>query len=385
MRMLSTFLVYVLISSSVQVMAQKPKVAKARKAMKAGDWSSAIYEINLALTVEQLNQDPENWWLKAQIYAGAEEEGLEVENALQETLAALNKTSELSNGDVSKFYTQNQYPVPFVDFIRHYWALYFNKGAEFYGYGDFDAALTAFEDAQLILPKDTNAYINAALAAHQMKDWSATKRNYAGAIAQGTKSKDIYSLYVSALNEEGSFEEIMELAVGGRKRFPLSTLFVGIIIDTWEKSGKAKVGTPEMVSLIEAEEDRALFHYIHGEMLEGAGDTLAARSAFNRALEIDPNEFNTNFNIGVNLINAATEVIKQQNDLIESDKQKAEELDPIIDQQLQEALPQWQKLNDLRSKNIRVLETLEYIYRQLKMFKEAKATQNRLARVKALR
>ena len=76
------------------------------------------------------------------------------------------------------------------------------------------------------------------------------------------------------------------------------------------------------------------------------------------------------------LINKASEVIKEVNDLNpynKADQKREKELKPQIDMLLEKALPQWERLNELQPGERTSLETLQYIYTQLKKYDEAEA------------
>jgi len=113
-------------------------------------------------------------------------------------------------------------------------------------------------------------------------------------------------------------------------------------------------------------------------MHEQLEDEDRAISAYKSALEIDPNHFESNFNMGVIMIDRANKVIKQRNNLgvSRADLKKAAEMEPIIDQKLRDALPQWEKIYEVRPTEKSAIETLRYIYNQLKLYDKSEAMQD---------
>ncbi len=353
------------------------------KAMKSGDYSSAVTEINRASEYEKLKDDPKTWWSRAQIYVAADTSGAGIDNALTEALVSLKKANELSEGDVSKLFVTGAdgFPVPFDQYKNNYWAFYFNKGATAYGDEDYLGAVAEFEKAQQITPEDTNAYINAGLAAHNDQNWDAAKRNYAGAIENGVQSKDIYSLYVSILNsQDDTREQGLAVIRQARELYPTDNELAKSEINVLIQLGKADEARDNLAKQIEAEPDNAVLHFTLGVMLEETGDKEGAKSAYRNAIKADPNDFNSNFNIGVMLINEATDIIKERNNLgiSDADLEKAEKMDPIIDEKLEEAMPQWEKVHQLQPGDVTALETLRYIYSQLKLMDQAEAIQDKI-------
>ena len=273
------------------------------------------------------------------------------------------------------------FPVPYDQYINAYWAYYFNKGADAYSDEDFVNAVAEFEKAQQIQPEDTNAYINAALAAHNDQNWDAAKRNYAGALEYGVKSKDIFSLYVSILNsQEDTRAQALEVIRQAREVYPTDNELARSEINVLIQLGKAEEARDNLMKQIETEPDNAVLHFTLGVMLEEIGDKPGAKAAYRNALKADPNDFNSNFNVGVMLINEATDIIKERNNLgiSDADLKKADELDPLIDQKLEEAMPQWEKVHELEPTDQTALETLRYIYSQLKLMDQAEAMQDKI-------
>lgn len=353
------------------------------KAMKGGDFSTAVAEINRASEYEKLKDDPKTWWSRAQIFVTADTSGAGIDNALQEAVASFDKASELAGGDVSKLFVTGAdgFPIPFDSYKSNYWAYYFNSGATAYGNEEYMTAVAEFEKAQLITPEDTNAYINAGLAAHNNQAWEEAKRNYKGAIEQGVQSKDIFSLYVSILNsQEETRPQALEVIRQAREIYPTDNELARSEINVLIQLGKADEARENLTKQIEAEPDNAVLHFTLGVMLEETGDKEGAKASYRNALKADPNDFNSNFNIGVMLINEATDIIKERNNLgiSDADLQKAEEMDPIIDAKLEEAMPQWEKVHQLDAEDITALETLRYIYSQLKLMDQAEAIQDKI-------
>jgi tetratricopeptide (TPR) repeat protein len=115
-------------------------------------------------------------------------------------------------------------------------------------------------------------------------------------------------------------------------------------------------------------------------MNEELGDKEAALKAYEKSVEVDPNYFNGNYNLAVLKYNQAVELVKERNNLgiSAADQKKAKEMDAEINARLKEALPVWEKVNELEPDNRKTLETLQYLYVQLKMNDKAVAVAEKL-------
>ncbi|MEM9325170.1 MAG: hypothetical protein AAGA85_05930 [Bacteroidota bacterium] len=381
MRSLILLLCFCTISGSL--MAQKkPKLNNAEKALKTADYATAKDIVDQAIVFEKLQDDPKTWFLYGRVYAAMDTAGANLDDkAMENAMTGFAKAEEL--GDVSKLYTTDAVgiPVPFDQHKSNYWAHYFNQGASAYGDGDYEKAVGFFEKSQYILPSDTNGYINGALAAHNASMWEEAKENYAEAIDNGVKSLDIFNLYISILSgQDQNYEKALEVTKQARAIFPddnsLARNEINLLIQM-DKGDEARVNLEKQIT---EEPNNPDLHFIMGVLQDESGNPEAAMASYKKATEIDPAHYNATYNIGVLLISEATEIIKQRNDLGISDEDlaKAEELDPMIDQKLEDALPYWEKIHELQPEDEQGMETLKYLYTQLKMMDKAEAMADKI-------
>ena len=124
-----------------------------------------------------------------------------------------------------------------------------------------------------------------------------------------------------------------------------------------------------------------------GVLKDETGDKEGAVETYKKALESDPDHFNSNFNIGVMLFNDTNTMVKEQGSLNyypgkssykAEEKKRYEELDTQIEAKLKEALPVWEKLYALKNTDPDVMGSLLYVYRGLGMTDEAKKLQAEL-------
>lgn len=265
--------------------------------------------------------------------------------------------------------------------VSDYHLYYYNKGVNAFGSEDYPSAVTNFEKAYFINPRDSNAYVNAAVAAHSAEMYDAAARNYQKAIDNGSASLDIYYNYVNVLlNNLEDKERGLKVIDEGLSKFPadpgLSKTKINLLIGM-DRIDEAQ---SDLEAAIESEPDNPSLYFTLGVLKEEVGKPEEARKAYQSAIEVDPDHFESNYNYGVMLINDANDVIKESNSLgiSKSDLKRAKELNPIIDQKLEAALPQWERINEIEPNDAQVIETLSYIYSQLKMYDKAEAMQNKL-------
>lgn len=364
--------------------AEKPKINKANMAREKGDLAEAQRIIDLATDYEKTKDNGKTWYYRGLIYAtidttsNAEHAGLS-DNALQIAMESFNKAKEM--GDASDYYINNDFGLPVLmgQQIDAYYSFYYNQGVNAFGASEYETAVSAFESSYAVLPTDTNAYINAAYAAHNGELFEAAKKNYRAALDNGAKAKDLFYNYVNILSSiDKDTESALQVVAEGRELYPADGTLAKNQINMMIQSGQIEEARTNLEKAIESEPDNPNLYFTLAAMHEQLEDEDAAVGAYQKALEIDPNHFESNFNMGVILIDRANQVIKERNNLgvSKADLAKAREMEPLIDQKLKDALPQWERVYEVRPTEKSAIETLRYIYSQLKMNDKAEEMQN---------
>lgn len=186
-----------------------------------------------------------------------------------------------------------------------------------------------------------------------------------------------WHLYNFALKRE-DYEEGLGVIRKGKEIYPNDVDFAKYEINLLIQLDKTEEAKTELENAIAADPGNADLYFSLGVLQEELGEKEAAMNSYNKALEIDPDHYNSNFNVGVALFNKANELIKERNELSYKEEAKSKKLKDQIDVQLKEALPKWEKLYSLQSDDQTVLETLGYIYNSLGMKEKYNKTQKEL-------
>lgn len=383
-----TYIIMMALVVSLAGYAQKkPKITKANQARENGDLAEAKAIIDAAIEYEKVKDDGKTWYYRGLIYATIDTTSNEQyaslsDNALEEAVAAFNKADEI-DPEGKGYYVTGMMGIPVLkeQQISNYYSYYYNKAVMAFQDSEYQTAVDAFEKSYYIVPDDTNAYINAAYAAHNGQLYDAATKNYRLAIDNGATSKDLYYNYVSILtsaldDKEGALAVVDEAL----EKYPSDGTLQKNRINLLINMGKIDEARSNLEEAIESEPDNANLYFTLAVINDELKEQERAIKAYLKAIEIDPNHFEANFNYGVILINQANETIKESNSLgmSKADQKKARELEPVINQKLKDALPQWEKVHEINSSDRTAMETLAYIYTQLKMKEKANAMNKKL-------
>ncbi|MEQ8239611.1 MAG: tetratricopeptide repeat protein [Cyclobacteriaceae bacterium] len=365
---------------------KKPKINKANSLREKGELVEAKSIIDAATQHEKTKDDGKTYYYRGLIYAtidttsNAEHAALS-DNALTIAMESFNKAKEM--GEASSYYVNNDIGLPILlaQQIDGYYSYYYNIGVTGFSDGEYEKAVSGFENSYLIFPTDTNAYINAAYAAHNGELYDAAKKNYQAAIDNGAVSKDLFYNYINILTSiDNDNETALEVVRSGREIYPTDATLAKNEINMLIQLDRIDDAKTNLEKAIEAEPDNPNLYFTLASMYEQLDDEEAALNAYRNALKVDPNHFESNFNMGVIMIDRASAVIKKRNDLgvSKADLKKAAAMEPVINQKLKEALPQWEKVYEVRPTEKSAIETLRYIYSMLKMNKKADEMQDAL-------
>lgn len=377
-----TLLTLILAALCVAGYAQKkPKIAQALSSMQKGELAEAKTIIDAAITHEKTQNDPKTWFYRGQIYAALDTANKEP-GALEESIKAFDKALEL-DPDQKSISSFSAMGIENIDSKKQgYYAHYYNEAITAYNAEEYQKAADNFETAFFINPSDTNAILNAAYSASAYSDDERAKKDFNKAYEAGVRDKAVFlQLYNYAVKEE-NYEEGLAVIRNGKTAYPndieLAKYEINLLIQL-EKTDEAKAG---LEKAIKADPENADLHFSLGVLKEELGDVPGAMESYKNATKIDPNHYNSNFNIGVAVFNEANELIKERNALNYKEVTKYKALTEKINVKLEEALPIWEKLYSLNSTDQTVLETLSYIYTSLKKNDKAEKIQDELDALK---
>ncbi|UII25912.1 tetratricopeptide repeat protein [Fulvivirga maritima] len=359
---------------------KKPKINQAEKAREEGNLGEAKDIIDAAIEHEKTKDDGKTWYYRGLIYASLDTTSNPqfqnlANDPLKEAMKAFDKAEEL--GGKNEYYISDANGLPILQSqqMQTLWGYYLNKGVEGYQAQKTDQAVKYFTKTQLVQPKDTTGYIYAGLAAQSGEDYATAAKNYYTLINDlDYQSEDIYNslIYIEGTINEDK-EKALALVKKAKEAFPNNTDFAKSEINYLIQMDKIDEARNEIETAIAKEPDNSNLYFTLGVMYEELENRPKAIEAYAKSVELDTKNFNANFNLAVLYYNKAVDLIKQKNNLgiTSEDQKKAKAMEGDIQQALKDAMPYWEKVLDLEPENRAALESLQYIYSQLKLNEKA--------------
>jgi tetratricopeptide (TPR) repeat protein len=359
---------------------KKPKINQAESARQKGDLGEAKEIVDAAIEYEKTKDDGKTWYYRGLVYASLDTtSNPEFQNLsndpLAEAMKSFAKADEMNDSDKDYFITNNLgLPIPKSQQMEQLWAHYLNKGVESYQAEDPAAAADWFEKTIVIKPQDTTGYIYAASAAQSVQQFDRASAHYYTLVDElNYENKDVYNalIYIeSRVNEDN--DAALAVIEKARESFPDDAEFSRAEITMLINMDKSEEAKNKLQSELERDAENADLWFTYGVLNDELGEIDAAEEAYRKALEIDPAHYNTLYNLAAMKTNTALDLIKEKNNLgiSAADKKKGQEMENKIKTSLEEAIPLWEKASEIKTDR-RTLETMQYIYGQLKMNEKA--------------
>ncbi|GGH05438.1 tetratricopeptide repeat protein [Mucilaginibacter phyllosphaerae] len=287
---------------------------------------------------------PQTYAVKANVYGALAELDTVSTTSLPKfntAAEALAKAKELDKGDNKKS----------IDNAQSILAAYqSNKGVKEYQAGKYDLAYKSFDYYRNVFPEDTNAVLYTALAAYNSKNYPAAITNYSKLTTlkyskAETLYSDLASIYLATKDTTGALKTITD----GLVKFPNNADLRRTEIEISLQQGKQKEVLDKITSAIANDpKNKNLYYYaglVYSNTADDAGQKLIkapaagkaalqaektqnmqkAAEMYKKALEIDPNYFEANLNMGYVLLSPAIDTYNAANKL-PANQQKAYEV-----------------------------------------------------------
>lgn len=358
MKKLALFFAFFLVIG--QAFAQNSNVRKAENALENGEFQEAIELINEASEHEKTMDDPKTWYVRGTIYqAKLNKEGYD-ENLVKEATKSYNKVFDMvSEGD--KYFTLTDLKV------QELWGGFINEGSNAYSAQNFEGAVDAFKRALLVLPEDTTATLYAGISAQQMKDNKTALKYYYRLLDLDYKSEDIYGSIISIeryANED--IEKALEVTRMAKEVFPENDQFQKQEINLLIESGQVDIAKDRINDAIEKEPNNANLYFNLGYLYEQLEQPEKAEAAYLKAIEINPDYLDANYNYAVYYYNKAADLLAEARDMdLQTYKKEGKKLENKAKEYLKKSKPYFEKALEISPTELAVIETLQTVYTQL--------------------
>ncbi|MCJ8211122.1 hypothetical protein MUY27_15490 [Mucilaginibacter sp. RS28] len=367
---------------------------KLTAALAATSINNAKTSIDKASANEKTANLPQTYALKGAIYSS-----LAVQDSVPATSTPLYSTAAEALKKAAELDTKGEYKalISHANTNLAQWNL--TKGVKEYQNKNYQEAYKAFDSYRTILPNDTNAIYYTALAAANYNNYPAAISNYSKLLTTDYKGKervyqDLSTIYLMSKDTANALKVTTEAVA----KYPNNTDLRRREIEISIQSGKLNEVTEKINSAIAADPKNKSLYYYGGLVYSQAADnaikslktakdaaakaTLTktrdesmakATEMYKKALEIDPDYFEANLNLGYLLLNPAIDSFNAANKLPASKQKEYDAMMAKANTQFEAARPYLEKAVALNPKSAEALGNLKTYYLGKK--NNAKATE----------
>lgn len=275
------------------------------------------------------------------------------------------------------------------------WAKSFNKGVNLFGKATsttkdsaqsyFKKSADAFLVAQKVEPDSILTYKNLAFvyfnlgreedAVEPLKKLATKGKDpegyrYLGEIYSNRGSNRMLAYAKSKAKDDSvqamqDYDEAIKWLEDGRKIAPQNSEILRILANSYIGANKTQIAMNTFKEGVVQDPSNKLYRYNYGVLLLGANMYPEAEEQFAKALELDPEYLNAEYNLAVTYVKWGAAIQKKA--------EETQKNDPLALEKIRMALPHLEKYTEKKTDDASVWELLGKVYSYLSMTNEAKS------------
>lgn len=397
---------FIIVAAASLGYSQNSKVVSAYNYHNNGKLDKAKENIDAAIKNEKTMTKAKTWFYRGNIYIdiyrsdNEEYKNLDP-NPLDKAYEAYQKAMEYDD--------KNQYKIDILQRMPIIGEAYFNYGAKLYNDGmnafnaedtiqaqkEFDGSVHAFENAYKIYEEtgrvDTTTIYYISIAAELAKDYDKTKESINTLIAWDYPEPSIYVTMASVYyKQDRNIDSAIYYYNEGRRKFPTDLNIILNETNMYLAEGMTEKALDNLVLASTLDKSNpTIFFAIGAKYNEVVDDTTKSEEmrnsafdqaviAYDKAIELKPDYFDPNYNMGALYVNKAASVIDKANQLPLDEQEEYDRLKLEADQYLRTCLPYLERALELMPDDISTLASLKEIYTRLSMDEKRKEVDAKL-------
>ncbi|MGI4874512.1 MAG: tetratricopeptide repeat protein [Janthinobacterium lividum] len=354
--------------AATPALAQTSAVNSALLSLQGNQLDKAMASINEAIANDKTKDKAKTWFTRGDIYARLVDPtmttltakytaNLKPAETLQTAADSYSKALQL-DGPTGEFgkqvpaRLQGLYGVAFNDAVKNFQAK------------DYDKAAASFKQASLLSPKDTTAVLYTAYALDAKKDYTGSKASYNQLLGMGYKSVPVYSRLIMLAKEDKNAAETKQVVQQALVAYPTNKSF--LIEDlNLSMGGGGTEAIDKLSKTIAADPGNANLYAVRGSLYDNQkpAKTDLAEADYKKAIELDPNTFDAQFNLGVHGFNKGIELVNRARKMdMKTYTASGKKVESDGKKMVEAAIPYFEKARMLQPKDAGVLQSLQKAY-----------------------
>jgi len=360
--------------------AQSSAITNAMLSQKSGQLDKALESINQAVASDKTKEKDKAkaWFTRGEIYAqllnpatqalyAKYTKDMQPGEPLQKAVESYNKALEL-DGPTGEYGKQ----VPGQ--LNNLYGIAFNAGVAGYQAKDYDKALSNFQLASKINPQDTTAVLYSAYTQDAKQDYAGAKASYNQLLGLNAyKSKPapvtVYTRLLSIAREEKNDAEAKKVVQQGLAAYPNNKTFLIEDLNMSMSGGNNTAALEKISKAIAADPNNANLYAVRGSLYDAQKTSASADLAqadYKKAIALDPNNFDSQFNMGIyNFNRAATLFTKASKMDLKTYQTQGKKVEAEGKKYFEASVPYFEKALELQPNDRNSASALQKVYYRL--------------------
>ncbi len=371
--------VFILLFAIGSAYGQKALRTTAFNHLRKGQLDKALESIEPTIEDPSTMTDPKTWFYRGNIYLqihmsdNPEFKNLD-KDALTKAYQSYQKMMELD--------TKKTYYAEAIQNLLVVSEQLYNQGVQEFQATNYDQATNYFEQAigvsEIYGSIDTLAIFNAGLSAENAKNYDKAVQYYSKVIELNYPQPLIYSSLSNIYLVEKDTTKAFEVIAQGRAKYPEEFALLITETNMYLGAGKTEEAMKNLKQAVVTDPSNPTIHYAVGASYDQMGNKEEAIQAYTKAIELKPDFFEPNYNLGALYVNKAAEILNEANKLKLNDP-NYDVMKNQADEFLSTSLPYLEKATSLDPKDQSTLLALKEIYTRLGMYEKLKEVNTKLS------
>lgn len=344
--------------------AQTSAVTNAILNQRSGLLDKARIDIDKAIVNEKTSVKAKTWYTRGEIYEGMLEspiygKQLQPGEGVQKAYESYNKTIELDTKD-------GEFGKQAVTRMDGLYGRAFNDAVNSYNAKEYDKAIESYKLASKIKPQDTTAVLYSAYASEAKQDFAAAKASYSQLLGMNYKSVTLYSRLLQMAKQQNDNVEAAKVLQQALVAYPTNKSFMLEDLNMSLASGKGEDALVKINKSIAADPGNSNLYAVRGSMYDQQKKNDLALADYRKAVELDPNNFDAQFNLGVYNYNKAADAYTKASKMdLKTYQVSGKKFEVEGKKYFEASVPYFEKALQLQPEDRNTLTSLQKVYFRL--------------------
>ncbi|GAB3583751.1 tetratricopeptide repeat protein [Hymenobacter daeguensis] len=346
------------------VSAQTSAVTNAILNQRSGLLDKARIDIDKAILNEKTSGKAKTWYTRGDIYQLMLEspiysKQLQPGEGVEKAYESFAKTIELDTKD-------GEYGKQAVTRMDALYGNAFNAAVNSYNAKDYDKAIESYKLASKIKPQDTTAVLYSAYASEAKQDYAGAKASYNQLLGMNYKSVTLYSRLFQMAKQQNDNAEAAKVLQQALVAYPNNKTFMLEDLNLSLASGRGEEALAKISKTIAADPTNSNLYAVRGSMYDQQKKSDLALADYRKAVELDPNNFDAQFNLGVYNYNKAADAYTKSSKMdLKTYQVSGKKLEAEGKKYFEASVPYFEKALQLQPDDRNTLTSLQKVYFRL--------------------